>query len=297
LKPGEILGGWGIVRILRKLAAAAVATVMVALAVASVAAATPVPTGEFAPFGDCPLGNSSIEECVHAEFESGALEIGLKTIPIVNPITLQGGYEGSGSEIQFHGAEDGDTLSKPAEPVPGGLLGLTPPGSWPAWLREAFNETVENGLTGISATIELAAPATSIGLNLENLLLEEGTALSLPVKIKLDNPFLGSNCYIGSNAEPIVINLTTGTSGSLQGSAGTVTFNGPFTLATLSNTELVNETFAVPGANGCGGIASALVDPWLDSILGIPAASGQNSLTLKGMIGVAEAAAVNAAIM
>jgi hypothetical protein len=284
-------------RFLKKLTSLAIAAALAALSLASVAVATPVPTGEFEPFGDCPFAITSIENCVYASTEGGTLGIGSKSIPLSSQIVLQGGFEGFGEEIQFHGAEDGDTLSKPAEPVPGGLLGLSPPGSWPAWLQEAFNETIEGGLTGIGATIELAEPATSIGLNLENLLFEEGTALTLPLKIKLDNPFFGSECYIGSNAEPIMVELTTGTSGSLQGSAGTVTFNGGFTLTTLSGTKLVNATFAVPAAHGCGGIASSLVDPFVNSIFGLPSASGHNHLVLEMMIGIAEKTAVENAIM
>jgi hypothetical protein len=41
-------------------------------------------------------------------------------------------------------------------------------------------------LTGVIATTELAAPASSIGVNLGNLLNAEGTALSLPVKVHLE---------------------------------------------------------------------------------------------------------------
>ena len=50
---------------------------------------------------------------------------------------------------------------------------------------------------------------------MENWLFEEGTALGLPVKIKLSNTLLGSSCYVGSNTEPIQIDLTTGASGAL----------------------------------------------------------------------------------
>lgn len=273
---------------------------MAALAVgvfAGAAVATPVPTGEFEPFGDCPFAVTSTEYCVYGSTEGETLTIGNKTIPLANSIVLQGGYEGSGEEIQFHGAEDGDTLSKPSEPIPGGLLGITPPAGWPAWLKEQFNETINEGFTGVGATVELVGSATSIGLNVENLLSESGTALTLSLKIKLDNPFFGSECYIGSNTEPIMVSLTTGTSGSLHGSAGTVTFNDDFTLVTLSETKLVDATFTVPAAHGCDGIASSLVDPFVDSLFGLPSASGHNHLALKMMIGIAEKTAVEDAIM
>ena len=36
-------------------------------------------------------------------------------------------------------------------------------------------------------------------------------AMKLPVKMHLENPFLGSNCYVGSSSSPLIWNLTTGT--------------------------------------------------------------------------------------
>ena len=35
-------------------------------------------------------------------------------------------------------------------------------------------------------------------------------ALKMPVKVHLENPFLGKNCYVGSSTSPITWNLTTG---------------------------------------------------------------------------------------
>ena len=43
------------------------------------------------------------------------------------------------------------------------------------------------------------------------LLTGEGTALRLPLKVHLENPFLGSSCYVGSSSSPIIWNLTDGT--------------------------------------------------------------------------------------
>ena len=38
----------------------------------------------------------------------------------------------------------------------------------------------------------------------------KGAAVTLPLKVKLSNEMLGEECYIGSDAEPIVLHLTTG---------------------------------------------------------------------------------------
>jgi hypothetical protein len=281
--------------------AVAVMAPLAALGVASPALATVHhPTGIFAPFADCPLSNSSTENCIFAQTKSGEFKVGKKTVPIVNTITLQGGFSGSGSSIKFIGAENGETLSKTPQPVPGGLLGIVAPSFLPGFLQELFNEFINKGVTGVTATTELAAPASSIGLDTENVVDEEGIALSLPSKVKLSNAFLGENCYIGSNAHPIVIEFTTGATSppppnkSIHGKAGTFEEEDSFALIRFKNNTLVNNSFAAPGAEGCGGIFSFLIDPAVNAELGVPAAAGNNTAILNGTLETANAAAVKA---
>jgi hypothetical protein len=278
----------------RVVALAILGAVVAALALApNASASSHNPTGEFAPFGECPLSNPEIDHCVYAVYSDGSFDIGSKTIPVANPITFQGGYVET-PEIDFYGAENGETLSDTPQPVSGGLLGIVAPSWWPEIVKEWWNEGINNGYIGVNATLELAAPATSVALSPENMTTESGTALGLPVKIKLDNTLLGSNCYVGSNEHPIQLNLTTGNSGGLSGSAGSVTFNPGFTLITLSGNELVNGTFAAPAADGCGGIFTFFVDPLINSIFGLPASSGNNSVALEGEFQIAEDAPVRA---
>jgi hypothetical protein len=281
---------------LKKLAAGGLTAVVGVLVFASVSLAAPHhPKGEFAQFGDCPLSNASITDCLYSVTSAGSFTIGNKTVPIKNPVTLQGGLSGSGESTQVYAAEDGNTLSKSPQSVPGGLLGITAPTWWPKSIQEWFNEQVSKGFTGVNATLELAAPASSIKLNASNLLLEKGTALQVPVKVHLENSILGSNCYIGSNSSPVVIPFTSGTSGKLKGAAGELSFNEEFTLVTISGGKLVNNTFSAPGASGCGGfLVEYLLDPLVNSILGIPAGSGVNSAILEGKIQTGFAEAVRA---
>jgi hypothetical protein len=276
----------------KTLATAMVTTAIAALALASAAnASSHHPTGEFAPFAECPLNRISIEMCVHLETNTNSsLTIGSKAIPL-DPLTLQGGYEGSGP-YEFFGAENNETLSETSQPLPGGLVGITAPGWWPVPLQEGFNELINEGFTGVEVKVQLAAPATSIGINVENMLLEEGTALGLPVKLKLENVILGTNCYIGSNEKPILLDFTTGTSGKVQGSAGELSFNEESTLITFNGLKLVDGTFAVPQAKGCGGAASFYIDPLVDSLFGLPSGSGKNSATFEGVLKVAGAETV-----
>jgi hypothetical protein len=278
-------------------------TALMALGSVSQAFAAPhSPTGEYAQFADCPLSRVTLSGCIYSESNGGFFQTGKKNVPLVNKVILQGGIETNeetGAQ-KFFGAEDGNTLSKTPQPVPGGLLGIEAPASWPKFLRDLFNETINNGFTGVTATVELAAPATSIGINTGNLVGGVGTALSLPVKIKLSNSFLGSNCYIGSNSSPIVIDFTTGTTSPpppnkpIKGAVGTISFNKTFTIVTVSGGKLVNNSYGAPGANGCGGLFSFLIDPFVNSIVGLPAPAGTNAAALEGKLQTGNAAAVRA---
>jgi hypothetical protein len=280
------------------------ALVFAMLVPASSAIATPHhPTGEFAQFGDCPLSRATLTACLFSESSAGSFTIGKKNVPIVNPVVLQGGLEWKESileELPLIAAEDGNTLVKTPQPVPGGLLGIEAPAWWPKFLRDLFNETINNGFTGVTATVEIAGSASSVKLNSLNLLLGSGTALALPAKIKLDNPFLGSSCYIGSNSSPVQLNFTTGTTSPpppnkpITGSPGTASENAGGTLITFSGGRLVNNSYAAPGANGCGGLFSFLIDPFVNSIVGLPSAAGTNTAILEGVIKIAEPAAVRA---
>jgi hypothetical protein len=247
------------------------------------------PKGEFVNFAECPLSNPTVTTCVFSESGGGFFQIGKKTVPLKNPVILQGGLAISGPTVTFVGAENGETLVKTPQPVPGGLLGVEAPKSWPLFLQILFNETINKGLTGVNATVELAAPASAIKLNPGAVLSETGIGLSLPVKIKLDNAFLGNNCYIGSNASPVTIDFTTGETSPpppnkpIHGSAGSAVVSEGGVL-TLSGGVLVNNSFGAPGANGCGGLFSFLIDPFVNSLIGLPSAAGTNAAVLEGKI-------------
>jgi hypothetical protein len=285
---------------MRRLLLAGALLLAMLIPASSAVAAPHHPTGEFVNFGDCPLSNPSVNFCTFSESTSGSFTIGKKTVPLVNPQILQGGLilNLETFESQFVGAEDGVTLSKSPQPVPGGLLGITAPTWWPVFLQNLFNETINNGFTGVTATVELAKPASNIKLNLLNLLFEEGTALSLPTKIKLGNPFLGSSCYIGSSSNPVTFNVTSGTTSPpppntpIKGALGTVTENEAHTLSVISGGRLVDNAFAAPGANGCGGLFSFLIDPFVNSIVGVPSPAGTNTAILEGKIELAQRPAV-----
>jgi hypothetical protein len=271
----------------------AVATVIAAMsAVASSAMATP--TGEFAVFAQCPLSTPGLSACLWAKSEKGEFVAGNQKVPITNPITLQGGLienEATG-ELTFVAAANGVTISHSPQTVPGGLAGIINCKEIKEIIeRIACEVFFENGVTGATETTELAAPASSIGINEANLLGETGTALSLPVKVHLENPFLGSSCYLGSNSKPIVIPFTTGTTSPplpnkpISGKLGEVSVVGEGTILKISNNSLVNNSFAAPGATGCGGfLVELLLDPVINAKLALPAAAGHNTAILGGTL-------------
>lgn len=269
------------------------AAALAALMLVPASSASAALEGEFARFKTCPLANSAVEFCVYAESTSGTFTIGKKTVPLVNPTVLKGGLDpvenGNffGPQI-FVAPTDGQTLSKTPQPVPGGLLGVTAPSWWPQLLKDLFNETINNGFTGVTATVELVGPASGVNLNVINTLTGTGTALGLPVRVKLSNPFLGSNCYIGTTSNPVKINFITGTTAPpppntpITGSPGELEGIEEGSIIRLKNNKLVDNSFASPGASGCGGLFSFLVDPFVDSILGTPSAAGTNTAILQG---------------
>jgi len=273
------------------------------LAMASPAMAEHHPTGNYAPFKYCPLSNKATELCTVANTNSGEFDVGKRSVPINKTITLQGGLhenEKTG-ELEFIAAEGAETLSKTALYVPGGLLNIVAP----EWLnkeqKEKFEKTINEGITGVTATTELAAPASAIKLNTTNLIFEEGVALQLPIKVKLGNVFLGNECYVGSEASPIVLHLTTGTTSPplpnkpIKGSAGALEILEEGNLVRLTGGSLVDNAWAAPGAHGCGGkLFEGIVDEAVNKELGLPAAAGENTAILKGNLEEAVASAVKA---
>jgi hypothetical protein len=275
------------------LVVASLVATIAALSVASPAFATP--KGEFAVFADCPVTTASA--CVFAQTESGEFVVGNKTVPITKTITLQGGLnEPESGKVVFVAAKDGNTLTKVPQNVPGGLAGLInctqiKGGGLLETIERASCESVfENGLTGVTATTELARPASEIQIDLGNLINGEGIALQLPIKVHLENPLLGSACYLGSNAAPIILPLTTGTTSPpppnkpITGSPGEFSTNPEGTILTVSKNSLVNNSFAAPATSGCGGLFEFLLAPIINSSLGVPAAAGHNTAILNGTL-------------
>jgi hypothetical protein len=273
---------------------------MLAALLIPAASASAAPTGEFVNFAQCPTEKTNLFLCIYAKQTSGSVTTGKKTVPIKNPVTLQGGVEiNEAGATVFHAAKNGVTLSKAAQPVPGGLLGVVAPTWWPDFIENWFNNLINEGFTGVDATVELARPASEIKLDLNALLSETNDpAITLPVKIKLDNAILGSNCYMGSSSSPILWKLTVGETSPpppnvpIEGFIGEPFTNETFSILGFKGQRLVDNSFATPGTSGCGGIFSFLVDPLVSSVVGVPSPAGTNTAILEGLMETGAANAV-----
>jgi hypothetical protein len=273
---------------------------LAALAVASPALAN------FAQFAQCPTGTPGVEDCTFAQTTSGEFSIGSTKVPITSTITLQGGLIPAGEgNFYLYPPKNGESISKTELNVPGGLLDLI---NCKEIKGEGFFEKIERGTceaifenktTGVTATTEIVANAGNPAiLNPGNIINQTGTALTLPVRVHLKNPLLGSGCYVGSEASPIELHLTTGTTSPpapnkpIKGKAGSFGTEEEGDILVISENSLVDNAFSAPVAEGCGEFFSFLIDPLVDAKLGLPSAAGHNSAILSGTLKVAGATVV-----
>ena len=225
----------------------------------------------------------------HSEFTAGKVNVQL-----THPITLQMGFyenpEWDGAEteeafpesfsILLFGPENGTPMLTPVkQPGPSLTESVDTELLPPSELRH-YKTLVNRGLTKTYAVVELASEQTDPSrayLNLGNLLEENNLeALGLPVKVHLISPFLGKNCYVGSDENPIQIKFTSGKSGTLQGKLGRLEFNTEGTVLTVANDTIVDGEYSTPGVENCG--AEGEADAAVDAGLGLPSASGNTSV-------------------
>lgn len=284
---GKRLAG---VRLRTVIAATALMTSLAAFAVASPAMANP-----YKLFAQCPATAPGVKLCLYAEITSGEVAIGSTKVPITNKLIQQGGaLPIGGGTYALIPALNGESLSKTEENVPGGLLNIINckdikgEGFFEKIERGACEAIFENKFTGVTATTELVANEHNPALlSLPNLLDESETALTLPVRVHLKNPLLGNSCFIGSESKPIQLHLTTGTTSPPKPNepiSGKTGFLGEEEgeVSVLSENSLVDNSFSVPVAEGCGEFFSFLIDPIVNAKLGLESTGGHNTAILNG---------------
>lgn len=247
---------------------AAVVGVVVAFAMVGPAAQAETPNPGYTQFAGCPspfTENPAIATCVRSDITGGHFKMGNKKVPIEKPISLVGGVP-DGFGPLFFNSEGG--LSKAKQKVPGGIIGLT----GLTWLVEFFGS---EALT-LYATTELAGTPIIGGLDFA----------ILPVKVHLEHSVLGKNCYVGSTASPIKLNLTTGTTAPplpnkpISGTKPVIGFEPVLEIQTGTGGVYVDNSFAAPGASGCVltlfGFIPISINGLVNAQSGLPAAAGTN---------------------
>ncbi|HEV2997614.1 MAG TPA: hypothetical protein VGX16_00790 [Solirubrobacteraceae bacterium] len=270
---------------------------LIASLVLLVAAASASAAKEFEVFNQCPTSNAEAEFCIYSKTLGGEVAVGNTKVPIKNPITLQGGLDAETTVLIP--ALNGETLSKTPQTVPGGLLGIVAPEGFPKWLQEIFNNFINKGPLGVTATTELVGQGE---VHLSNLLGGGTPGVVLPVQVKLNNEFLGSKCIIGSKSSPIKLQLTTGETSppkpnkSIKGKPGAISLNAEENILFDKGFELVDNSFSAPAASGCASqllfLGEFFVDLAVNAKLGLPSAAGHNTAILSGDQELAEAKVV-----
>jgi hypothetical protein len=268
----------------------------------------PAPKGIYKPFTNCPLVNPLMQEsspgtttgCIAGDVNSGSIKIGNVTTKIKSgvkvkyPVSVQFGIwdpPNAGSN-QWNGGilppPDGGLsaqLISTGQYVPGGLLkALGCPDSKFAVVKKLCAEAQKGSkYNNVFASAQSAGPITGFTLG----------SWFQPVMFHLTNPLLGNSCYIGSADNPVVLNpqLTATAEPKIEPdphpkqhpNTGVIKI-----LATAADT-----TFTAPGVTGCGpgGSANIHVDEAIDTAVGLPTASGADSITLSGTFYIAASAA------
>lgn len=244
-------------------------------------------TGDFTVFGQCPFANPEVRKCISAVTQGGEIAIGSTKVALVNPVTIQGGFAEQDEEgnARMVAPVNGMAIPKTPQPVPGGLVGLASAGHAPLLLQTLL-KAFSPKLNQVNATLELARPTNEVVMNENNFAGETGPGLTMPVKVHLENPLLGGSCYIGSSATPIWLALTGGTTSPpppnlpITGSLGLTEFLAEGSILELNGAVLVDNSFSVPKASGCGALSSP------------PSLAGHNTVIMKSKLMQGAAAAV-----
>lgn len=248
---------------------AAIGAALVALALSAPLASAATPNPGYGQFAGCPSPeeSSATPICIRAEVTGGHLQVGKKDVPIKKPLILSGGVD---EEFEGFTANSKGGLSPVQQEVPGGIIGIT----GFDWLINFLG--IEE--LKLYAETQLAGVPTDFTI---------GT-VTLPIKVRLINPILGNNCFIGSVANPITLNLTTGTTSPpapnkpISGKEPTLTVD-ELEIIHLDEGRYVDNSFSAPGASGCVlklfGFIPISLNGFVNSQAGLPAAAGTNETT------------------
>ncbi|MFD5370891.1 hypothetical protein [Streptomyces sp. NPDC127103] len=258
--------------------------------IGSATAAAPQLNGSWGPSTRCPVDAGSMlasdgldtsPQCVVSYSTSGSIKLGNTTVT-TGSTNLQIGVVQNADGTSTVAAPAGGALIAAPATVPGGLLGLMCPSDIP-FISDICRQLTDAKLNKITATME--SVGTPSDFDQIAGVLTDKPIVSIPVRIRLENPFLGSNCYIGTKANPIILrpsNLTSPDFGVERFNGdGSPNEEGDMSRLNILGSTQSDKTFAVPGASGCGLGWFGLIDAAVNLKTGLPSAAGKNSLTLN----------------
>ncbi|MGW4697956.1 hypothetical protein ACWEO1_36900 [Kitasatospora cineracea] len=278
-------------RLLPPAAVLAGAALLAGVAPGSASAATAAaPGAPYTGMGNCPVAAPAMTNpenlqvgCLVSVTNAGKFTLGSTVVAFNSPITLQFGFywDKSAPEVSF---PDGSSANQ---------YTVVPPTSAPllsAPMVQINIPGIQNflpGITSVFAQVELAGPVTKFTPLATG---EPYPVFQLPIKLHLYNALFGAHCYVGSDSAPLLLKPTTGATtptGStppMTGDPGTLGYdpdpNGHNALViSETNASLVDNTFAVPGASGCGLLGS--LNQIIDWTMGLPAAPGKDSVSFQ----------------
>ena len=237
--------------------------------------------------GTSPSPNRESDLCFYGASGPGSeFTAGKISVNFTKPIVIQGGYVETPEEtLETIGPSDGAPTLVPVEQPGPPLSSVVDEEKLTEHERDLLHED-EAKSEETFVTIELAGPPNSLKVNTTDLIFEQGVAIALPTKVKLTSAsgFLGEECYVGSNENPIPIYLTTATSGHLKGTAGRLEIREAGNWVKLEGATLVENEFAAPGVSVCGAPnhpkEDATVDEGLDEGLGLPLTTPESNSTI-----------------
>jgi hypothetical protein len=217
--------------------------------------------------------------CIANSSASGSIKLGNSTQTTgATNLQLGAAIDDATGEFDLVSPAGGALVAEPVN-VEGGLLGLMCPSDIPL-VTAICDGLVGSPLNAVTATVEPAGPASDFN---SGAALSQGIPIvTLPVKVHLENTILGPNCYIGSDSNPIVLRPRNTTQPSLAATIGDLdgTPNPAGVLVNITGTSTQgDDTFAVPGATGCGLLG--VLNTAVNQQQGLPSPAGNNNLVLN----------------
>jgi hypothetical protein len=229
--------------------------------------------GAWTPFSRCPVddpamlatdGVNTVSFCLASNSPHGSITIGATTTATGNS-NLQVGLVADVNNFTFTvvGPAGGALVGDPVQVTAGGIT---------------VTATVESA--GVPTNFDLLA-GISVGMPI----------ITLPIKIHLESlpgaaVDLGPSCFIGSDMDPIILMpANTDVSNAMLNVVqfdpdGTPDPNGILASLVVSGTTQGDDTFAVPGASGCGPNGDGSLDSVVNAVVGLPSPSGANHVVL-----------------